>query len=200
MDEATKKYNDEHYDWWSTEGPARVVQVYSSERGIAMADWWHEYFFWQPQAKKQWNWNSKDLRKAIRFPDGYCYNVFYKPLITPKNEWGGDVSRLGDGCQTEYPLSANISILYKRDVYSIHLKELAELQMECEELIGEAGFLYNCCDSYREKLSKILPFGKKEAREELENKERRIKELNGLIDQRMQRVAEVREMILKEQE
>ena len=63
MDAETRKYNDEHYDMWSTDGPWRVIGVSADERNITMSDWWQEYFFWKPQAKKQWHYNAKELSR-----------------------------------------------------------------------------------------------------------------------------------------
>ena len=63
MDAETRKYNDEHYDMWSTDGPWRVIGVSADERNITMSDWWHEYFFWKPQAKKIRNFDIKKHRQ-----------------------------------------------------------------------------------------------------------------------------------------
>lgn len=201
MDESTRKYNDERYDMWSTDGPGRVVGVFADERDITMCDWWHAYFFWKPQAKKQWHWNAKELSRlyGLHFEYAY-YDVFYAGLGGPVNRWGGEAWNLKTNSLTEYPMSATISALYYRDVVSVHLKELSELQLECEELIKETGGLYGKKRSAEEKLNKLLPFGKATAREEKEKAEQEIPKMNALIDQKMARVEELRQLILKEQQ
>lgn len=200
MDAETRKYNDEHYDMWSTDGPGRVISVPGDERNITMSDWWHEYFFWKPQAKKQWHYKAKELSKLYRMWFEYAfYDVFYRPLVGPRCLWGGDATSLSTRSQTEYPMSAYISILYYRDVVSVHLKELSELQLECEDLIIKTGKLYGTIESSQKTLNKLLPFGKAYAREEKEKAEQEILKMNPIIDEKMARVEELRQLILKEQ-
>lgn len=211
MEEKWKKYYegkkiiekeyDKEYDWWSADGSDRVVRVYGSEREITMTDWWHEYFFWEPVAKKQWHYNSKEFRRAKLFSSREIGRVFYDYADAPRNLWGGCVENLGsDSLVTDPSMSPDITILYHRDMIGERLNELADLQRECEALVDHISFLTLKISMEQEKLSKRFAFGKSAALKEKEEAEQELAWGIQALDQKMARVEELRQLILREQQ
>ena len=95
-------------------------------------------------------------------------------------------------------MSAYISILYQRNLTSKYEKEFSALQLECEGLLEKTSKLYDVVDKANQKLGKLLPFGNEIAQKEKVEAEQEIRKMNVLIDQKMARVEELRQLILRE--
>lgn len=203
MDEATKKYNDEHYDWWSTEGKFRAISIYASNRAVAIANQWHEYFLWRLTAQKA-HQNTGGLfgswpeacERALGWNESAFNDVFYEQKLKPYAEWCEGIGQYSE----KYLYGDNIvrfTILYERAEDTPYLNELSTLQMECEEFVDKLWWCYSDLEKAEVKLQSILPFGKAEAKCKKEEAERQISMLRELIDQRLKRVNEIRAIVLE---
>jgi len=201
MDEAKRKYNDEHYDWWSTEGKFRAINIYASNRAVAMANQWHEYFLWRPTAQKAHqamgfigSW-PEAAQRAMQWDEYGFNNIFYEQDLKPYAGWCEGIGQFSE----KYLYGDRVvrfTILYERAVETPYLKELGVLQMECEELVGKSQSYYWDLQHAKEKLQSILPFGKAEAKCKKEEAERQIPILREQIDKRLMRVNEIRAIVL----
>ena len=78
MDEAKRKHNDKHYDWWSAEGDHKLISISCpSKRDIAMANQWHDYFLWKPIAENVYSMSLKGTFANAR-AKGWNQYAFYK--------------------------------------------------------------------------------------------------------------------------
>lgn len=198
MDEAKRKTNDEKYDWWSAEGHHKLISIVCpSKRAIAIANQWHEYFLWKPIEEKVHptpRFGACTDARAYKWSTFAFYDVFFKRISAPYSGWGKDIERFSDA--NIYEKIVGYTILYERAVDTPYLKELGELQDECEELVGRLGTCFFDIESAEETLRKMFAFGKPEARKEKEEAEHKIPPLREQLDQHLARVNEIRAIVL----
>lgn len=191
MDAKTRLENDHDNDLWSAEGTEKRIQIFlPSERDVAAANLWHEFFFWKPIDGEIYQRHFPDRTMSWDF---FKYErIFFKPFSTIYSDWGKNIDRYSNASTDAYAYK----ITYVRAIRSPYLKELGKVQDECEDLVAKIGSQYIDLDKAEEKLRSLLPFGKAKARQEKEDAERKIPILRELLERQLDRVNELRALIL----
>ena len=201
MDAVKRKYNDEHYDWWSAEGDHKLIKMDSpTERDIAIAHQWHKFFLWEPVAEKAHPVtlfsDTSPYERAYLWSKYSFTGVFLERYPTPYADWCRDIDQFGDAAIYEDVVA--YTIMYKRAFDSPYLKELGAIQTECEMLVRNMhNHLYEI-DEANATLSSFFSSGRSKAKatQKKEDAEQSVLQLREQINSMLVRANELRAIIL----
>ena len=200
LDEAKRKFNDEHYDWWSAEGDYKLIGFHiPCHREVTIAIRWHEFFLWKPIAEKVHpipSFGERTDKRAYQWNKYAFERAFFEEDSTFYSGWGK-----GAESEDDFVLVKNLegyTILFERAIQSPYMQELGVLQSECKELVCD---LYERSSELLEvelKLMSILPIGKSKARQQKQKLDDEIARVGTRINQILARVNKIRAVVLGE--